>query len=917
MIRTNGRRFAAPGILCRAAAVLLFMILLCAAAGGACAEGAGPEGTPETAAAVPPQSIQILTKSGTELPCGKSLQLRYELTPEGAPATDVTWTTSNPDVIRVDRKGVVTAVSAGTAAVTGTLPNRRSWKVTLTVPTLSPGGDTFLVTGSDCVYRFTYCGTNFDRNVTVTAGGNCFDYTLSREGSEVSVAFTPLRTGTGTLNVRDANTQFTVRIRVTGEAFLSGKLLTIGNAVYNKREGILAVTWTNTGADAVTGAEFRVIPRDAEGNALAAGTGKKEEMLLEKRVFQTADARASGGVTTSVFTLGDTYPDAASVDVAFDRIIRTREEEGGDRPELAVLELPDDRLCWFSTLTNRYTGDPENAAPYTPPDTKELETAGRGRFGFTAAAVPGELAELYGYRHSGLLILSVEAGSPAEAGGLEAGDLVFSVNGIEYRSEPYFAALGAAAFAKGKPAVFGIERDGKVLTKELTEAIPPAAQAEPAGEAAAETVSGDETAEEAAAGPETAAEAQPGRAAAAGALRRVEITETELPEAAAPGSSRPSASSLPAVPLDGQVREAFFANGTPVVIREPGTDTDGWVHDEEVQKQLGNHYSPSRKPGTGAVVSWQEGEETRYAYISEYCKVFGGSLNRDVQADVRITVKGSDVRGAFPNIAYLFGGGCGGDVVGSVTVELEESQVMHVYGGGCNGSVTGNTEIRSAGCNWFRTVTGGGLASSHAGEAAADVGGDVILDLRGSMLSRMESLVGGGIAETVSGFAARADVFGSISLYAEGRNVSLVLGGGKASRVKDSFGEAEARVMGGVSAELENCRILAGKNNRTALKGGLVAGGYGHLACASVGGDILAVVSDTVFDNDTAGIILGGMADGGTAEADVGGNACGRILAGSNPPAVHKGGLSENGGKAVLRGETTWYYSLRDGILEY
>ena len=241
-----------------------------------------------------------------------------------------------------------------------------------------------------------------------------------------------------------------------------------------------------------------------------------------------------------------------------------------------------------------------------------------------------------------------------------------------------------------------------------------------------------------------------------------------------PGAGRPTGTVLPIVESEKVKREAFFANGTPITIREPSADTAGWVHDGEVQAGLANGLSPKSRPGTGSLISWEENGETHYVYVSGNSKVFGGSLDADVEADVRITVKGTDVRKAFPNVSFLFGGGYGGDVIGSVEINLEESQMMYVYGGGYNGSVTGDVAIRSEGYNWSLDMVGGGLASSRTGDAAADVGGSVTLELNGMMISYMDTLVAGGLAESISEYTAQANVGGDVILYAEGRNVYQV-----------------------------------------------------------------------------------------------------------------------------------------------
>ena len=385
---------------------------------------------------------------------------------------------------------------------------------------------------------------------------------------------------------------------------------------------------------------------------------------------------------------------------------------------------------------------------------------------------------------------------------------------------------------------------------------------------------------------------------------------------AAGEAGKPSGTVLPI--LSGkETREAFFANGTPITIQEPKADTAGWVHDAEVQAGLGNGFSPSSKPGTGAVISWQEGEETRYVYVSGYSKVFGGGLDQDVQADVEITVKGRDVRKAFPNVSFLFGGGYGGNVDGSVTITLEESQMMYVYGGGYNGSVTGDVLIRSTGYNWSLDMVGGGLASSMTADAAADVGGDVTMVLEGMMISYMDTLVAGGLAQSVSEYATQANVGGNVALYAEGRNVYQLCGGGEAFRTDETCGLPTANVSGDVSVELRGSRVRFYEEGGVTLLGGVFGGGLSFYGTADVGGDVTVIVADTIFDDSAVGVVLGGMAEGESAAANVAGGACGVVLPGANPAHVVRGGITHLGGTADVEGVLRWYYTPRDGMTDY
>ena len=388
-------------------------------------------------------------------------------------------------------------------------------------------------------------------------------------------------------------------------------------------------------------------------------------------------------------------------------------------------------------------------------------------------------------------------------------------------------------------------------------------------------------------------------------------------ESIVPGPGRPTGTVLPTVTNQNVTREAFFANGTPITIREPKTDTTGWIHDTEIQNSLKNGFSPKKRPGTGATISWQEGNETHFVYVSGNSKVFGGSQNAPVQADVQITVQGREVRKAFPNVSFLFGGGYGGDVIGNVHITMEESQMMYVYGGGYNGSVSGDILIETAGNTWCLDIVGGGLASSMTEDAAANVGGNVTLNLRGLMISYMDSLTCGGLAESISSHTARANVAGDVTVYAEGRNVYQVCGGGEAFRTAENCGYPTADVGGSVSLELRDSRVRYFEQGKTILTGGIFAGGLGYYGSARIGGNLNVTVAHTIFDAEALGVVIGGMAEGKTADADTEGSASGSILEGSNPANVIRGGLLYDGGTAEVKGDLTWSYTLRDGVNEY
>ncbi len=418
---------------------------------------------------VPVSEVKITTKGNTPVAFGDSLQLEYTVKPENATDQTIEWSSSKEEILRVDENGVVTALAAGKASITATSSNGKTAKVSLAVPTLHPSSDTFTVTAEDNVFHFTYCGSNFDKDVKVSVKGDCFDYTLIRNEPDISVMINALKAGEGTLTVKDQrdDSRFTVQVAVTQDAFPAGRLLMIKNAVYDPRTGFLTVTWVNTGDKTVTGAELRINPLDADGNAVVIGEGYMEEILLEERVLHTSAATEPGKEATVTFGTGTEYPSAAGMEIAVDRIEETIFDSEGAAAQRTVQELPDDRMCWYSTLQNAYTAGPENRAPYAAPEDEVFAKAGSVHIGITTIPVTGELADAYGFAYAGLLVTAVEADSPAERIGLEAGDLIFSVNGMDYGEDPYMMTRAAAELADGQPVTMLLQRENEFWRLEL------------------------------------------------------------------------------------------------------------------------------------------------------------------------------------------------------------------------------------------------------------------------------------------------------------------------------------------------------------------------------------------------------------------------------------------------------------------
>src|SRR5690606_23138787 len=91
------------------------------------------------------------------------------------------------------------------------------------------------------------------------------------------------------------------------------------------------------------------------------------------------------------------------------------------------------------------TADIGLAAPPSTSD-REIAISGNTRFaGATAAALSPALAQRLGLGFStqGVAIVTVEPGSPAQRLGLQAGDIILALNGMEIRDIETFQSLAA------------------------------------------------------------------------------------------------------------------------------------------------------------------------------------------------------------------------------------------------------------------------------------------------------------------------------------------------------------------------------------------------------------------------------------------------------------------------------------------
>jgi uncharacterized protein YjdB len=90
------------------------------------------QGHKQTASVVPVQSIE--TESNIKVAVGESYGINIQFTPLNATYKDITWSTSDNNIAKVDKTGMVTGIKAGSCTITVSTPNGQATaKITVTV----------------------------------------------------------------------------------------------------------------------------------------------------------------------------------------------------------------------------------------------------------------------------------------------------------------------------------------------------------------------------------------------------------------------------------------------------------------------------------------------------------------------------------------------------------------------------------------------------------------------------------------------------------------------------------------------------------------------------------------------------------------------------------------------------------------
>ena len=93
-------------------------------------------------------------------------------------------------------------------------------------------------------------------------------------------------------------------------------------------------------------------------------------------------------------------------------------------------------------------------------------TSPRGRLGVQLGELTPQLAEYFGAKEGGVLVSSINSGSPAEKAGLKAGDVITSINGTAVRDTDDL--IDELRGVEGQEVTIGILRDKKASSLKAT-----------------------------------------------------------------------------------------------------------------------------------------------------------------------------------------------------------------------------------------------------------------------------------------------------------------------------------------------------------------------------------------------------------------------------------------------------------------
>ena len=406
---------------------------------------------------VPVQSISFNMPQDIVLDVGESCRFIEKIEPDNASDKSVEWSSTNSAVATVDETGLVTAVGAGKTTIIATAKDgsRQKGQKQISVRSLLCNENIVFVTEPEGrSFTFDYFGKDWKGKVAVTAKGKNFSYTVTENNGKVEVFLTPLAVGKGSLTFSDRmdpNSRITVIIRVTSDAIPLNQYLLFTD-VTTRRDSMTLTVLNHSGMDLVS-YDLRFIPYNKAGEQIFLPGGPGSEI----RHYEF-NGRFSSGKTKMEKLVFSPYEGVDHMEIALVSVTPA----GGSR-----IDLADNALYWYSTANKKYHEAPAVKAVNCQPDSETAEKGDSFWLGYICSEVTPELAEHYGYSHSGVCVTEVEKGSLAEQAGLREKDLIYAADGILLEADPCAVSKAKAKISEGGSITLAVERPGENGTVEI------------------------------------------------------------------------------------------------------------------------------------------------------------------------------------------------------------------------------------------------------------------------------------------------------------------------------------------------------------------------------------------------------------------------------------------------------------------
>ncbi|PSL40716.1 Ig-like protein group 2 [Planomicrobium soli] len=234
-----------------------------------------------TSAAVAAKSVK-LNKTSATLTKGKTLTLTATISPGNATNKTLKWKSSNTKVAKVDSKGKVTAVGAGSAKITVTTSNGKTATAAITVPyskSLSAGtwkAGTHLPAG-----RYKITTTSYSGNLFIAVDS------YDRYINEILAS-----------NAKNGVTAVTTDIKKGDEIQIMGLDKVLFTQVAHKKSNTLHAGYWTVGKD-ISAGRYKVTTTDRMGNFIVT----RAQSLIANEILSAK--RSDYSVTSVTTTLKD------------------------------------------------------------------------------------------------------------------------------------------------------------------------------------------------------------------------------------------------------------------------------------------------------------------------------------------------------------------------------------------------------------------------------------------------------------------------------------------------------------------------------------------------------------------------------------------------------------------------------------